>query len=64
MNKYLKYSNMAFQMAITIGLFVFVGYELDKYFALKQPICTIVFSLLGVALALYSVIKDFIKPDK
>lgn len=64
MNKYLKYSTLAFQMGITIGLFVFAGYELDKHFDLKQPICTIVFSLLGVAVSLYSVVKDFIKPDK
>ena len=61
---YFKYSAMAFQMAATIGLFAFAGYKLDEHFRLKPPYATIVLSLLGVGISLYTVIKDFIKPEK
>ena len=63
-NVYLKYSSMAFQMAATIGLFTFGGYELDKHLQTKTPYWTIALSLIGVAVSLISVIKDFIKPGK
>jgi F0F1-type ATP synthase assembly protein I len=64
MNKYLKYSSMAFQMAATIGLFAFIGYEIDQHFRIKNSYSTIGFALLGVGISLFTVIKDFIKPDK
>ena len=64
MNNYLKYSSMAFQMGVTIGIFAFGGYKLDQHFKFGGPYCTLVLSLIGVGIALYSVIKDFIKPDK
>jgi F0F1-type ATP synthase assembly protein I len=55
---------MAFQMGTVIGLFAFGGYELDKHFNTKHPYFTIALSLMGVGISLYSVIRDFIKPDK
>ena len=55
---------MAFQMGATIGIFAFIGYELDKHFKLEKPYCTVGFSLFGVGASLYNVIKDFIKPEK
>ena len=64
MNNYLKYSSMAVQMGVTIGLFAFAGYKLDEHFHTKLPYWTIGLSLSGVGISLYSVIKDFIKPDK
>jgi len=64
MNKYLKYSSMAVQMGVTIGLFAWAGYKLDQHFHTSNPYYTIVLSLLGVGLSLGLVIKDFVKPDK
>jgi F0F1-type ATP synthase assembly protein I len=64
MNNYLKYSSMAIQMGVIIGVFTFIGYKLDRRYKLKQPYCTIVFSLLGVGIALYTAMRDFIKPNK
>ena len=61
---YFKYSTMAFQMGATIGIFAFGGYKLDQHFKTKAPYWTIGLSLVGVAIALFSVIKDFIKPPK
>jgi len=63
-NGYLKYSSMAFQMGVTIGLFAFAGYKLDEHFKTMVPYFTIGLSLIGVGLSLFSVIKDFIKPHK
>jgi F0F1-type ATP synthase assembly protein I len=60
LNAYARYSNMAFQMAAIIGIFTFGGYHLDKWTGLT-PLFTILFSLGGVALAIYVSIKDVIK---
>ena len=63
-NVYLKYSSMAFQMAATIGIFAFAGYEIDKHYQIERQWCTIGLSVIGVGIALFTVIKDFIKPTK
>jgi hypothetical protein len=51
---------MAFQMAAIIGIFTFGGYHLDKWIG-WTPLFTILFSLGGVAIAIYVSIKDVIK---
>ena len=61
-NPYLKYSNMALQMAAVIWLSVWGGNKLDQKFNNQIPIFTIVLSLLGISLAMYLVLKDLIKP--
>lgn len=57
----MRYASMGTQMLIIIGLGVFGGYHLDKYFAFKIPVFTLVLSLLSVAVAIYLSIKDFLK---
>jgi len=64
MNNYLKYSGMAFQMGATIGIFTFIGYKLDEHFKLKTAYCTIIFALIGVGISLFTVLRDFMKPNK
>ena len=51
-------------MAVIIGLSSFGGQKLDNYFNNKQPIFTIILSLLGIFFALYLVLKDFIRPKQ
>ena len=63
-NDFLKYSNLFIQMAVIIGLSSFGGQKLDHYFNYKQPVFTIILSLLGIFFALYLVLKDFIRPKK
>lgn len=63
-NSYLKYSGMAIQMAVIITLGVFGGKKLDQFLNLKQPIFTLLFSLLAVFAAIYISIKDFLKKQK
>mgnify|MGYP003668156711 CR=1 FL=1 len=52
---------MATQMAITILAGVFGGRKLDEHFMLETPVFTLVGSILGVGVALYFLIKDFIR---
>jgi ATP synthase protein I len=60
-NSYLKYSSLGFQMSITIGLAAWGGTALDKHYETEQPVFTIVLILLGIAIALYQVIKEVSK---
>lgn len=49
---------MAFQMAATIGGGAYGGHLLDQHQSNEKPIWTIVFSLLGVMVSLYLVIRS------
>ena len=64
MNNYLKYSSMAVQMGVIIGLFAYAGYRLDGHYKPKAPYFTMFLSLTGVGIALFTAIREFIKPDK
>jgi hypothetical protein len=55
---------MATQMGITIFLGVWGGMKLDEKFPMRFPLFTLVLSLAGIALALYMVMKDFVKKKK
>lgn len=61
-NLFLKYSNLALQMGLIIGLSAWGGNKLDAYYKNTIPVFTIVLSLLGIGSSLYLVLKDFIKP--
>lgn len=63
-NYYAKYSAMAFQMAVIIGLGTFGGYKLDQLLGLKFHIFTIILALLSVVAAIYYAVKDLLKPKK
>jgi hypothetical protein len=63
-NPFVKYSNMAIQMAVIIGLGCWGGFKLDKIYPNKHHLWTIVLSLFSIFAALYLVLKDFIKPKE
>jgi len=58
---YAKYSGIGIQMVIIILITVWGGIKLDKLFLLDTPVFTIILSLLGIAAAIYTAIKDFIR---
>jgi F0F1-type ATP synthase assembly protein I len=58
LNKYAQYSGIAFQMAATIFIGVFIGSNLDKKYPNKRNIYTLICSLVFTFAALYSVIKQ------
>lgn len=64
LNAYAKYSALGIQMAVVIGGGCYGGYKLDEYYKNTTPIFTIILSLLSIAVAMYLVLKDFIKPTK
>lgn len=60
---YAKYSALGVQMAVIIGGGCYGGYKLDEYYQNTTPIFTIILSLASIAIAMYIVLKDFIKPS-
>ncbi len=59
-NAFIKYSSMAIQMAVTILACIFLGKYLDERNETGKT-WTIVLSIVGVGVAMYSVIKDLMK---
>jgi hypothetical protein len=55
-----KYSGLAFSMMAVIGVFSYVGYRLDAKFPNRYSLFTVIFSLAGVLIAMYQIIKQFI----
>ena len=56
-----KYSGLAFQMLVIIGVMTWLGVKLDEILGLTTPVFTIILSLLGVFAGIYTAIKDFIR---
>lgn len=61
LKSYAKYSSIAFKMGIIILLGVLASTRLDKFLNWDTPVCTLILSILSVALAIYISIKDFLK---
>jgi len=57
------YLGLGLQLAVTVVAFVFLGIWLDKKFDI-QPVLTIIFSFLGVTIALYNFIRSVLKSGK
>lgn len=57
-NTLVKYSGMSVKIAIAILAGVYGGQYLDEYWGLATPIFTLILSMLGLALALYIIIKE------
>lgn len=57
----IQLSGVAFEMAATILLCVFIGKFADNYFELTKPIFTAVFSIFGVVGSIYNLIRKVTK---
>ena len=64
LEKYAKYSAIAIQMVLIILLFVWGGKKLDQKFNNGENLYIIILSVLGVFIALYMSLKDFIRFKK
>ena len=64
LNKYARFSGIAFQMIAIIAIGAYAGVKLDKKYPNKYQAYTIVLSLLAVAMSMYYVIKQVNKPTK
>jgi 4-hydroxybenzoate polyprenyltransferase len=59
LDNYARYSSIAFQMLVIIGLGIWGGVQLDKWVPMRFPLFTVVMSLISVSFAIYYAIKDF-----
>lgn len=58
LNSYAFYSGVGFQMLAVIGVFAFIGYKIDESRDSVTPLFTAFFSLAGVFISLYIVIRS------
>lgn len=64
LNRYIRFSGMAIQMGVIIGLSAWGGSALDEKFKTSSKVFTIILSLLGIGVAMYLVIREVIKMQK
>jgi F0F1-type ATP synthase assembly protein I len=57
---YIQYSSAGIQMVLTILLFTYLGYRLDRHFESK-PLWTALLSIFGVVIAMIFMVKAFTK---
>jgi ATP synthase protein I len=63
-NLFLRFSGLAFQMGILIGLGAWGGTELDESYQNEKPVFTIILCLAAIAISLYLVIREASKLSK
>lgn len=61
-DQYAQVLTTVFKMILIIGLFTWGGHALDGFLHIKFYLFTLIFSIFGIALAIYMLIKDT-KPD-
>lgn len=61
LQSYLKYSGLAFQMLVVLGVAAYGGMQLDAYMGNKNPWFTIIFMVIGVVGSIYKIIVSVIK---
>jgi F0F1-type ATP synthase assembly protein I len=63
-NQYLKYSGMAIQLFVLLGVGAWLGQYLDKKLNTPDPYFTILFILLFTAGFFYKLVKDLGRKDE
>jgi F0F1-type ATP synthase assembly protein I len=63
-NFYARFSSIAIQMFVIIGIGTFGGVKLDEYFQNKNDLFTIILSLLSVILSILYVVRSIISSPK
>jgi F0F1-type ATP synthase assembly protein I len=62
-NSYLKYSSLAFQLLAAIGVFGWLGYELDQYLEIQFPAFMLLFGLVAFGGMMYQVYRSINKDN-
>ena len=57
---FIRYSSLAFEMIIIMGIGVFAGVKIDHWLGLNFPAFTLVLMILSVIGAIYHAIRKFI----
>lgn len=61
LQRYAYYSGLGFQMIAIIGIFTYLGHRLDQGAGSENRLWTVMFSLIGVCVSLYLVIRSVIR---
>ena len=56
-NSYLKFSGLAIQMVVTIGLMTYLGFKIDGWLELKIPVFLVVFSMSSLIGFIYILLR-------
>lgn len=64
LSKWVQFSQAGLQMAVTIAVFTLGGVWLDNEYQGVAPLFTVILSLVGVFVAMYSVIRQVINMSK
>jgi len=57
-NSYLKYSGLAIQLLVVMGVFGWLGHLLDRYLGLKVPAFMLLFGFVAFAGMMYQVYRS------
>jgi F0F1-type ATP synthase assembly protein I len=57
-NTYLKYSGLAVQLVVTIGVVGWLGHLLDNYLNLRFPLFIVIFTIAAFVGVLYQVYRS------
>ena len=57
-NSYLRYSGLAVQLLVTIGVCGWVGYQADQYLGNKYPLIMLLLGFLGFAGSMYQIYRS------
>ena len=57
-NSYLRYSGLALQLLVTIGVCGWLGYKADQYFGNKYPLFMLLLGFLGFGGSLYQIYRS------
>lgn len=60
-NLLLKYSQLGFQLFVTIGVFAYLGYRMDNHWREGSPLWIIVMMFVGTAGAFYNLYRSLPK---
>ena len=63
-NQYLKYSGMALQLFVLVGVAAWIGQYLDKRLQTSRPYLTIILILLFTGVFFYRLVKDLNRKDE
>lgn len=57
-SNYLRYSGLAIQLLVTIGVCGWLGYKADQYFGNKYPVLMLLSGFLGFGGSLYQIYRS------
>lgn len=62
-NSYVKYSGLAIQLVVTIGVAGWLGHLLDNYLAMEFPLFILIFTIVAFAGVMYQLYRAINKPE-